>query len=101
MKYYASHNKQQMEGAVGVMIEVECSFGSEKGNYRANNTRANLPKTARCRTGMCNYIKNTNKFLRVFCHALDEIWHMIMLKVNCGDNVCCPIVLAKYQFSRL
>ena len=91
MKYYASHNKQlgrspknppspdilaKMAKAVGERNEVECSFGTGKRIYRANNIRAKLPETARFWTGMCYFVKNVMKFLRELCHAIIEIWHM-------------------------
>ena len=86
----------KMAKAVGERNEVECSFGTGKRIYRANNIRAKLPETARCWTGMCYFVKNVMKFLRELCHALFEIWHMLLVQVNCGGNVCYPMVLAKY-----
>ena len=86
----------KMAKAVGERNEVECSFGTGKRIYRANNIRAKLPETARCWTGMCYFVKNVMKFLRELCHALIEIWHMLLAQVNCGGNVCYPMVLAKY-----
>ncbi len=41
----------KMAKAVGDRNEVECSFGTGKRIYRANNIRAKLPETARCWTG--------------------------------------------------
>ena len=76
--------------------EIECSFGTGKRIYRANDIRAKLPDTARCWTGMCYFVKNVMKFLRELCLVLTELWHILMLKVNCGGNVCYPMVLAKY-----
>ena len=86
----------KMAKVVGERNEVECSFGTGKRIYRANNIRAKLPETARCWTGMCYFVKNVMKFLRELCHALFEIWHMLLVQVNCGGNVCYPMVLAKY-----
>ena len=86
----------KMAKAVGERNEVECSFGTGKRIYRANNIRAKLPETARCWTGMCYFVKNVMKFLRELCHALIVIWHMLLAQVNCGGNVCYPMVLAKY-----
>ena len=86
----------KMAKAVGERNEVECSFGTGKRIYRANNIRAKLPETARCWTGMCYFVKNVMKFLRELCHVLVEIWHMLMLNANYGDNVCCPMALVKY-----
>ena len=85
----------KMAKAVGERNEVECSFGTGKRIYRANNIRAKLPDTARCWTGMCYFVKNVMKFLRELCHVLLEIWHFLMLNVNYELNVCCPMVLTK------
>ncbi len=64
----------KMAQAVGQRNEIECSFGTGKRIYRANNIRAKLPDTSRCWTGMCYFVKNVMKFLRELCHALNEIW---------------------------
>ena len=88
--------KSRMAKAIGERNEIECSFGTGKRIYRANDIRAKLPDTARCWTGMCYFVKNVMKFLRELCHALIEIWHMLLVQVNCGGNVCYPMVLAKY-----
>ena len=61
-----------MAKAVGERNEVECSFGTGKRIYRANNIRAKLPKTAECRIVMCYFVKNVMKFLRELCLALFE-----------------------------
>ncbi|MCB6902397.1 hypothetical protein LK429_11640 [Hoylesella buccalis] len=53
-----------MAKAVGERNEVECSFGTGKRVYQANNIRAKLPETAECWTGMCYFVKNVMKFLR-------------------------------------
>ena len=77
----------RMAKAVGERNEIECSFGTAKRIYRADNIRAKLPDTARCWTGMCYFVKNVMKFLRELCHALTEIWqflqdfHMILYSV--------------------
>ena len=57
----------KMAKAVGERNEVECSFGTGKRIYRANNIRAKRPDTARCWTGMCYFVKNVMKFLRELC----------------------------------
>ena len=46
--------------------EVECSFGTGKRIYRADNIRAKLPNTAECWTEMCYFAENVMKFLRNF-----------------------------------
>ena len=65
---------EKMAKAVGERNEVECSFGTGKRIYRANNIRAKLPKTAECWTGMCYFVKNVMKFLRELCLVLFEFW---------------------------
>ena len=50
--------KSRMAKAIGERNEIECSFGTGKRIYRANNIRAKLPDTARCWTGMCDFGKN-------------------------------------------
>ena len=65
---------EKMAKAVGERNEVECSFGTGKRIYRANNIRAKLPKTAECWTGMCYFVKNVMKFLRELCLAFFEFW---------------------------
>lgn len=62
---------ERMAKAVGERNEVECSFGTGKRIYRANNIRAKLPKTAECWTGMCYFVKNVMKFHR---ELLFEFW---------------------------
>lgn len=57
----------KMKKAVGERNEVECSFGTGKRIYRANNIRAKRPDTARCWTGMCYFVKNVMKFIRELC----------------------------------
>lgn len=57
----------KMAKAVGERNEVECSFGTGKRIYRANNIRAKRPDTARCWTGLCYFVKNVMKFLRGLC----------------------------------
>ncbi len=64
---------KKMAKAVGERNEVECSFGTGKRVYRANNIRAKLPETAECWTGKCYFVKNVMKFLRELCLALFEI----------------------------
>lgn len=49
--------------------EVEATFGTSKRVYRANCIRAKLPETAASWTGMCYFVKNLAKYLRVLCHV--------------------------------
>ena len=86
----------RMAKAVGERNEVECSFGTGKRVYRANNIRAKLPDTARCWTGMCYFVKNVMKFLRELCHALIEIWHFIQLVTSPVGVIRNPLVKAIY-----
>lgn len=64
----------KMTKAVGERNEIECSFGTGKRIYRANNIRAKLPETSECWTGMCFFVKNVMKFLRELCLVLFRIW---------------------------
>ncbi len=82
--------------AVGERNEVECSFGTGKRVYRANNIRAKLPDTARCWTGMCYFVKNVMRFLRELCHALIEIWHYLKLIASPVGLIRNPLVTARY-----
>lgn len=61
---------KNMVKAIGERNEVECSFGTGKRIYRADNIRAKLPDTAKCWTGMCYFVKNVMKFLRELCLRL-------------------------------
>ena len=88
--------KARMAKAVGERNEVECSFGTGKRVYRANNIRAKLPDTARCWTGMCYFVKNVMKFLRELCHVLIEIWHFLKLPASPVDFIRNPLVTANY-----
>lgn len=88
--------KAKMAKAVGERNEVECSFGTGKRIYRANNIRAKLPDTARCWTGMCYFVKNVMKFLRELCHALIEIWHYLKLIASPVGLIRNPLVTASY-----
>ena len=85
----------KMAKAVGDRNEVECSFGTGKRIYRANNIRAKLPETARCWTGMCYFVKNVMMFLRELCHVLIEIWHILLPNVNYMSNVCYHMNMTK------
>lgn len=80
---------EKMVKAVGERNEVECSFGTGKRIYRANNIRAKLPKTAECWTGMCYFVKNVMKFLRELCLALFEFWLNLWTYAIAGDRVHC------------
>ena len=70
--------------------EIECSFGTGKRIYRANDIRAKLPDTARCWTGMCYFVKNMMKFLRELCLVLNEIWSIFISFVIMRGYVCYP-----------
>ncbi|WP_050796436.1 transposase [Hallella multisaccharivorax] len=59
-----------MAKTIGDRNEIECSFGTGKRIYRADNIRAKLPDTARCWTRMCFFVKNVMKFLRELCLAI-------------------------------
>lgn len=59
--------------SIGERNEIECTFGTGKRIYRADNIRAKLPETANCWTAMCYFVKNVMKFLRGLCRALSEI----------------------------
>ena len=85
--------KARMAKAVGRRNEIECSFGTGKRVYRANNIRAKLPDTARCWTGMCYFVKNVMKLLRELCHALTKIWHLIINMVTGWGYACTPAVV--------
>ena len=88
--------KSKMAKAVGERNEIECSFGTGKRIYRANDIRAKLPDTARCWTGMCYFVKNVMKFLRELCLALTEIWRIVSVIVTMRGYGCTPQFLAKY-----
>ena len=88
--------KSKMAKAIGERNEIECSFGTGKRIYRANNIRAKLPDTARCWTGMCYFVKNVMKFLRELCLALTEIWRFLIIIVTMKGCGCTPQFLAKY-----
>ena len=87
--------KARMAKATGRRNEIECSFGTGKRVYRANDIRAKLPDTARCWTGMCYFVKNVMKFLRELCHALTEIWQLIINMVIGRGYVCTPAVVTQ------
>ena len=59
-----------MARAAGQRNEIECSFGTGKRVYHANDIRAKLPETAECWTGMCFFVKNVMKFFGELCHFL-------------------------------
>ena len=75
-----------MAKAVGERNEIECSFGTGKRVYRADNIRAKLPDTAECWTGMCYFAKNVMKFFRELCHILNEIFNFLTLVVMSGSG---------------
>lgn len=68
-----------MTKAVGQRNEIECSFGTGKRVYQANNIRAKLPETAECWTGMCYFAKNVMKFFRELCHTLYDLLRFLSL----------------------
>ena len=90
-----------MAKAIGDRNEVECSFGTGKRIYRADNIRAKLPNTAECWTGMCYFVKNVMKFLRELCLRLFEnidFWlHIInsdqKMQVKIIYSLCVPILI--------
>ena len=71
-----------MARAVGKRNEIECSFGTGKRVYQANDIRAKLPETAECWTGMCYFAKNVMKFFRELCHALIEMLRILTLMTD-------------------
>lgn len=83
--------KSRMAKAAGERNEIECSFGTGKRIYRANDIRAKLPDTARCWTGMCYFIKNVMKFLRELCLALSrKLWILVKISgIGSRIQLCC------------
>ena len=69
-----------MAKAVGQRNEIECSFGTGKRVYQANDIRAKLPETAECWTGMCYFAKNVMKFFRELCHTLYDLLRFLTLR---------------------
>ena len=84
-----------MAKAVGERNKIECSFGTGKRIYRANDIRAKLPDTARCWTGMCYFVKNVMKFLRELCLVLTEIWRIFIIIVTMRGYVRYPLSVTK------
>ena len=87
--------KSRMAKAIGERNEIECSFGTGKRIYRANDIRAKLPDTARCWTGMCYFVKNVMKFLRKLCLDLTEIWRFFVIIVTMRGYVCYPLSVTR------
>ena len=87
-----------MAKAIGDRNEVECSFGTGKRIYRADNIRAKLPNTAECWTEMCYFVKNVMKFLGEFHLRLFEkidFWlHIIIF----GQELQAKILQSLYPF---
>ena len=84
-----------MAKAVGQRNEIECSFGTGKRVYQANDIRAKLPETAECWTGMYYFAKNVMKFFRELCHTLYELLRILTL-VACwrsGLSPACHMVV--------
>lgn len=79
-----------MAKAVGQRNEIECSFGTGKRVYQANDIRAKLPETAECWTGMCYFAKNVMKFFRELCHTLYELLRILTL-VTCWRSGLSPV----------
>lgn len=88
--------KARMAKAVRERNEIECSFGTGKRIYRADNIRAKLPETTRCWTGMCYFVKNVMKFLKELCHALNEIWHTLLQIASLVGIIRNTLVTVKY-----
>jgi len=86
----------KMTQAVGERNEIECSFGTGKRIYRANNIRAKLPDTSECWAGMCYFVKNVMKFLRGLCLVFFQIWLIWRYFTNLERKVRCAQSLAKY-----
>lgn len=87
---------KKMAKPVGERNEVECSFGTGKRVYRANNIRAKLPETAECWTGMCYFVKNVMKLLRELCLALFKIKFNLWADSIAKFRVRCFAVMAIY-----
>lgn len=68
-----------MAKAVGQRNEIECSFGTGKRVYQANDIRDKLPETAECWTGICYFTKNVMKFFRELCHTLYDLLRFFIL----------------------
>ena len=86
--------KSRVAKAIGERNEIECSFGTGKRIYRANDIRAKLPNTARCWTGMCYFVKNVMKFLRELCLALTELWRFFINFVTMRGHICYSLSVA-------
>ena len=76
-----------MAKAVGQRNEIECSFGTGKRVYQANDIRAKLPETAECWTGMCYFAKNVMKFFRELCHTLYDLLGFLTLAAFQGGRL--------------
>ena len=86
---------QNMAKAIGDRNEIECSFGTGKRIYRADNIRAKLPDTARCWTGMCFFVKNVMKFLRELCLAIFKKLVFWLQILHLGLNKPMDLVVLK------
>jgi len=76
-----------MTRAVGKRNEIECSFGTGKRVYQANDIRAKLPDTAECWTGMCYFAKNVMKFFMELCHTLYDLLRVLTLVTIAGAGL--------------
>ena len=85
-----------MAKAIGDRNEVECSFGTGKRIYRADNIRAKLPNTAECWTGMCYFVKNVMKFLRELCLCLFEKIDFCLHIITLGQKLQVKILYRSY-----
>lgn len=102
--------KSRMAKAIGEHNEIECSFGTGKRIYRANDIRAKLPDTARCWTGMCYFVKKRDEVpegtlscpdrnLAVFRHyrpyeglrLLPSVCEQIIIQQTLISVICCPL----------
>lgn len=86
----------KMAKAAGERNEIECSFGTGKRIYRANNIRAKLQETGECWTGMCYFVKNVMKFLRELCLVLSEIWLFFAVGHLKERKACYALIEVKY-----
>lgn len=86
-------SKKQAQ-SIGERNEIECTFGTGKRIYRADNIRAKLPETADCWTAMCYFVKNVMKFLRELCRVLTEILAFLAFGSGKHLTVAVPVTTA-------
>ena len=75
-----------MARAAGQKNEIECSSGTGKRVYHANDIRAKLPETAECWTGMSYFVKNVMKFFGELCHFLNDLLSFFTLAAAWGTG---------------